>query len=61
MGNLIRFDSRRRIIPGQTLPKGEAEVLIFTGVRYERSDDTDSSTMGRKVIKSTQRRKRKRS
>lgn len=59
MGNLIRFDSRRRVIPGQEHPSGEAQVLIFTGVRYERSGENESRSASPKVGKSTHRRKRK--
>jgi len=61
MGNLIRFESRRRIIPGQNLPKGDSEVLIFTGVRYERFGDTEPAPAADKARKPATLRKRKRS
>lgn len=37
MGELIRLDSRRRPIPGQVQPMGDAKLYMFTGVRYERT------------------------
>lgn len=37
MGELIRIDSRRRLILGQLQHVGDAEILMFTGVRYERT------------------------
>lgn len=36
MGNLVRFDKQARLIPAQSGAKGEGQVLMFTGVRYER-------------------------
>jgi hypothetical protein len=44
LGKLVQFEKRRggtrAVEPGQ---RGKAEILIFTGVRYER-DTTDAPT-----------------
>ena len=39
MGKLVTFDKRRldKRSPNQPSLAGEAEILIFTGVRYERA------------------------
>ena len=49
MGELVRFDNGGRIIPEQTGQKPKGQVLMFTGIRYERdapreSGDDDSGT-----------------
>ena len=36
LGKLVEFDQRRRAAPMQAGPAGSAQILIFTGVRYER-------------------------
>lgn len=37
MGKLVRFDSQRKVgSASRPDGTGEAEILIFTGVRYER-------------------------
>lgn len=61
MGKLIRLDTGSRTNSGQVRPKGESEVLIFTGVRYERSSDSTPSTAAPKTSGQPNRRKRKRS
>ena len=40
MGKLVRFGKRSRLIPAQSPAGGEAQVLIFTGVRYERENNS---------------------
>ncbi|UJQ95751.1 hypothetical protein [Mariluticola halotolerans] len=42
MGELVRFDKRGRIIPEQTGQKRKGQVLMFTGIRYERAAPTES-------------------
>ncbi|WP_375449576.1 hypothetical protein [uncultured Devosia sp.] len=36
MGKLVKFDQHRPRIGTQPKPDGHAQILIFTGVRYER-------------------------
>jgi hypothetical protein len=36
MGKLLSLDRRRRAAPPKVSPVGEGEIVIFTGVRYER-------------------------
>ena len=36
MGKLVSFDKRRRITPPRVSAGGAGQVVIFTGVRYER-------------------------
>ncbi len=42
MGELVRFDKGGRIIPEQTGQKRKGQVLMFTGIRYERAAPTES-------------------
>jgi len=49
MGELVRFDKEGRAIPEQSAQKTKGQVLMFTGIRYERMletdrDDNDSGT-----------------
>ena len=39
MGNLVQFERRKEPEPDRPAPSAEAEILIFTGVRYERQAD----------------------
>jgi hypothetical protein len=39
LGKLLSLDRRRRTAPPKTPPAGEGEVVIFTGIRYERRPD----------------------
>jgi hypothetical protein len=43
LGKLVTFDKRRRSPRPRTDVTGTGEVVIFTGVRYERSSDPVSS------------------
>jgi hypothetical protein len=36
LGKLVKFDGRRRPVKGTLQQAGNAQILIFTGVRYER-------------------------
>jgi hypothetical protein len=36
LGKLLSLDKRRRTAPPKIPPAGEGEIVIFTGVRYER-------------------------
>ncbi|HTN59981.1 MAG TPA: hypothetical protein VL147_00325 [Devosia sp.] len=36
MGKLVKFDSRRRPDSVEPQQPGNAQILMFTGVRYER-------------------------
>jgi hypothetical protein len=36
LGKLVKFELRERPASGQTKPRGDAQILLFTGVRYER-------------------------
>jgi hypothetical protein len=38
LGKLVEFDRRRREVRPRTTKQAPAEILIFTGVRYERND-----------------------
>ena len=41
MGKLVQFDNRGRVSRGSKVdPSVKAEILIFTGVRYERQTET---------------------
>ena len=37
MGKLVRFDRSGRPISAHNAKTGEAQILLFTGVRYERN------------------------
>jgi hypothetical protein len=58
MGDLVRFDSRKRLIVGQAQHEGDAKILMFTGVRYERvvkstPESTDGGTTRTAVRRKT--------
>ena len=36
LGKLVKFDQRRKAVTGGVTKPGRAQILIFTGVRYER-------------------------
>jgi hypothetical protein len=36
LGKLVKFDLRPRIASDRAEPPGDAQILMFTGVRYER-------------------------
>ncbi|WDR02737.1 hypothetical protein PSQ19_00385 [Devosia algicola] len=36
MGKLVKFDQRRSLARKARLTTGDAQILMFTGVRYER-------------------------
>jgi hypothetical protein len=36
LGKLVPFQKRSGAARAQGMPRGKAEILIFTGVRYER-------------------------
>ena len=38
MGKLVEFVRRRTIARDRPMPMGAGQILIFTGVRYERND-----------------------
>ena len=40
MGKLVPFDKRPRFKTGRTGGAGEATIILFTGVRYERTGTT---------------------
>ena len=40
LGKLVPFDKRPRVKTGGTGSAGEATIILFTGVRYERSGTT---------------------
>lgn len=56
MGKLVRFDKSDRLISAQSSAKGEGQIVLFTGVRYERNTDPDLA----KKRKSPTKRKRRR-
>jgi hypothetical protein len=39
LGNLVQFERRKEPESDRPAPTAEAEILIFTGVRYERQTD----------------------
>ena len=36
LGKLVKFELRERPATGRAKPTGQAQILLFTGVRYER-------------------------
>lgn len=38
LGKLIQFDKRGRQPKARPLDSGDAEIVLFTGVRYERNE-----------------------
>ena len=36
LGKLVKFELREQPAAGRTKPTGNAQILLFTGVRYER-------------------------
>lgn len=55
MGKLVHFDKRGRVSRARPAGTGNAQIFIFTGVRYER----DGTPVPNKPVGST-RAKRKR-
>lgn len=55
MGKLVRFTKNQRFISTQSDEKHEAQLLLFTGVRYERTPETKN-----RKNSATAKRKRKR-
>jgi hypothetical protein len=43
LGKLVQFENRGRVRTDKPAKRTEAEILIFTGVRYERNTGADSS------------------
>jgi len=39
MGQLVRFDKKKRFKSTQSTRKGDGEIILFTGVRYERAPE----------------------
>lgn len=56
LGKLVEFDRRRRDIRPRTSKQAPAEILIFTGVRYERGEAKEPD----KPTSASSRTKRKR-
>ena len=44
LGKLVKFDSRRNAVIGRAVKPGGAQILIFTGVRYERGTSQPPNT-----------------
>ncbi|GEM_PF-727800 len=55
LGKLLRFAGRKKSATDGTTTRGEAQILIFTGVRYERGTPPPP-----KSAEDSKRRKRKR-
>ena len=45
LGKLVKFELRERRATGRTKPTGQAQILLFTGVRYERGTTWPASTL----------------
>lgn len=59
MGQLVRFAKRNRTIPEHSTENRRGQVLMFTGVRYERgSTKPDNQQTGPKDASSDSERKR---
>lgn len=58
MGKLVRFDRSGRSISAHSTQDGSAQILLFTGVRYERQ--TPAQPPKRRAKSSTPKRKHKR-
>ena len=43
LGKLVKFDQRRKPAPNRIRAGGSAQILIFTGVRYERGTPPSST------------------
>jgi hypothetical protein len=41
LGKLLSLDKRRRAAPPKTPSAGGGEIVIFTGIRYERRTEID--------------------
>ncbi len=44
LGKLVKFDQRRKAVTGGAKKPGGAQILIFTGVRYERGTSQPPNT-----------------
>jgi hypothetical protein len=44
LGKLVTFLQRPRTAPADEKPSGDAKILIFTGVRYERGTPPPPTT-----------------
>ena len=44
LGKLVKFDSRRSAVTSRVVKPGGAQILIFTGVRYERGTSQPPNT-----------------
>jgi hypothetical protein len=44
LGKLVKFDQRRKAVTGGVTKPGSAQILIFTGVRYERGTSQPPNT-----------------
>jgi len=56
LGKLVQFDKRGRHPKARPLVKGNAQIFLFTGVRYER----DGTPVPGKPLNNSARQKRKR-
>jgi hypothetical protein len=48
LGKLLKFDRLRKPATAGSLPSGDAQILIFTGVRYERGTPPPPTTFDAK-------------
>ena len=44
MGKLVKFDPRQKAVTSGVKEPGNAQILIFTGVRYERGTSQPPET-----------------
>ena len=44
LGKLLKFAGRKKPATDGTTPRGDAQILIFTGVRYERGTPPSSDS-----------------
>ncbi len=44
LGKLVKFDQRRRSAATRNQPSGDAQIFMFTGVRYERGSTSAPTT-----------------
>ncbi|SMQ61003.1 hypothetical protein SAMN06295905_0458 [Devosia lucknowensis] len=44
LGKLLKFDGRKKSANAGTIVSGGAQILIFTGVRYERGSPPPPTT-----------------
>jgi hypothetical protein len=60
MGEILPFRIESRPRAATVAPQGPAEILFFTGVRYERHDDGPSGPQSRASTGTAPRRQRRR-